>query len=445
MAVLMTQVPKVRLYSNIRALRDPLTFLENVTEKHQGGVVSLQLRPGFAPYLVGDPDLVQQVWHGSRETYLRKGMMWEVMDRLQGTSGIASEGEAWRLSHDVLMPIFTGPTIRAMIPTIAAAVNATLDDLAVRADQPVRLVSEMMEVTHRVFGATFFGSRMSVSQARQVSVGIDASFRAIQSRIAVPGAPDWFPMPGDRRFRQLRAMVDSVVYPVAKRARLEPASTDVISLLAHATDAAGDHVDIELVRNNLVGLSIAGTETTALTLTWALIALAGRPEIAARVQSEVDTVVGHGQRVTPEHLDGLAYTEMVLNETLRLWPPGWMLPRGVVQADVLDGVPMVPGDTVIVSPYLTQRMASLWPDPHRFDPERWAPDAAKQHPYAWFPFGGGVHRCLGRHFFAYEAKLALAAMLARFDVRVDAPKGVAPMVSAALKPRHPVWLHLTPR
>lgn len=445
-----TPTPRVRLFTNLRALRNLPGYLDEINQKYNGAVVAVEMRPRFVPYLVGDPDLVEQVWNGSREgNYGRYGMMWEELGKLQGKAGIGAEGPAWKSSRDVLQPIFTGRSVRGLIPAMAAGVGEAVENLQRKigpSGGSVSLAKEMMQITHRVLGKTFFGERVPAEQAWRVGANIDLSFEAMQSRVAFPGLPEWIPMPGDRRHRSAKRKVDDIVYPLVERARNEQLGPDVISMLAHAKDEAGEPIDIDRVRNDVVGLFTGGTETTALTLTWVLIVLSERPDIAARVQSEVDEVIGGpGNSVQPDHLAALTYTKMVLDETLRLYPPAWMLPRGVVREDVLGGVAVKPGDNVIVSPYVTQRMKSLWEEPLSFIPERWGPDAPKRHRYAYFPFGGGVHRCIGAYFFELEAQLALATLLTRFRVGVRAPRGTRPQAGIALKPKHEVLLDLSPR
>ncbi|GGM23960.1 cytochrome P450 [Dactylosporangium sucinum] len=443
------QVPTIGLFEVLRQLRDPVGLLAKLGRRYEGATVRLQLRPGFAPYLVVDPNLVEQVWDRSDETYLRTGMMWEELAKLQGRQGIGREGPDWKPSRELLQPMFTPARVREMYPAIADAVQQSVGDLVRRARQspkPVALVPAMKVITHTVLGKMFFGDRLSAEDALRVGEAIDTSFQAMQSRVAMPGMPDWVPMPGDRAHRAAVRQADSIVKPLIDAARAQPPSWDVISMLAHATLNDGTRVKTDLARNNVVALFTGGTETTAMTLGWTFIALQEHPQIARRLQEEVDAVVGGpGNPVLPEHLERLEYTGMVLNEVLRLYPPAWMLPRGVVQDDLLGHIPVHPGDTVIVSPYLTHRLASLWPEPDRFDPDRWKPGARRPHKWAYLPFGGGVHRCVGAYLFRAEALLALAALHTDLRIRIRAPRGTRPQGSISLQPRHQVYLDLAVR
>jgi cytochrome P450 len=439
-----SSVPSVPVYRSPWLLRNPVGLVDEIGSQYGGAPVWLRLLPRARPILlVGDPDLVQQVWDGSRETYLRTGMMWEQLAKLQGREGIGAEGPLWQPSRDLLQNSLTPAAVRRMLPAITAAIGAAVERLAQRvaqAQKPTSLAAEMAAITHAVLGRAFFGGRLTDVEAAGMGQAIDASFQAMQARVALPRVPDWLPMPGDRVHRAATRRADDIVYPQVYRAKTQPPTEDVISILAHADLPEG------VARNNVLGMFTAGSETTASALLWALVVLQEHPDIAARLQAEVDQVVGGpGNPVLPEHLSGLTYTGMVLSETLRLYPPAWMLPRGMAGDARLGDVALRPGDTVVVSPYLTHRLTGLWRDPLRFDPQRWAPDQRPAHKFSYFPFGGGIHRCLGAFLFQLEAQLALAALHSRFNIRVRAPRGTQPHGTIALKPRHQVLLDLTLR
>ena len=432
---------------NIGALRllrhvpDPVRLLDRLAREGQS-VSRLRVPGRRAVYLVGEPSLVAHVWSGSRNTYLRTGLMWDQMQKLQGRQGIGQEGPDWQPSRKMLQPILSPAAIRRLHSEVAVGVRLAVDDLVQRAKdarKPLPLVPAMKSITHSVLGRAFFGSRLPAESVCQVGEAIDSSFQAMLPRIVFPGVPEWVPMPGDRRHREAVTQADRIVYPAVTSSREEQQTDDVISRLAHAT------TDSTLARNNVVALIIGGTETTALTLAWALIALDRHPEAATRLKQEVEDVVGGpGGEVLPDHMADLQYTGMVLDEVLRLYPPGWMLPRHVAREDMLGDIAVRPGDTVIVSPYLTHRLPDLWPDPQRFDPDRWAAGTAHSD-MAYYPFGGGIHLCIGKYLFRVEALLALAALHSAFRITVRAPRGLRLRGSLALQPRYPVYVELNVR
>jgi cytochrome P450 len=253
-------------------------------------------------------------------------------------------------------------------------------------------------------------------------------------------------MPGDHRFRRVVRDVDDIIYPlVAEARRSEPGvERDIISVLARAKDADGNGLSDRELRDDMFSMFAAGTETTALALTWFLVLLDLHPEVGMRVRAEIQDAVGAGP-VTAEHLPRLSYTRMALEETLRVRPLIWFLPRTAREADHIGGVRIPKGATVILSPYLTHRLASIWDRPEEFDPERFSPDrSTSRDRYAFIPFGGGAHLCIGNHFFMVEAQVILATLLSQLRPSVINPTAVRARAAVTLRPRNRIRLRLRP-
>lgn len=440
--------PTIALYRRLGQLgSDPLPVLQEIAREHGDRLVRLNLGL-FKPYLVTRPDQVEHVWKHSDEIYQRSGMMWDASQRLQGRDGIGAEGPGWKASRKIIQPMFTGRSVSALIPGMVDAINEAVDDLAARVGDGATLsvTEEMMRITHRVLGRVLLGDRISPGDADTVGMEITTAFSSMKFRLALPFVSHHIPLPGDRRFHQATRAVDAILKPHIERARAEDArESDVVSLLAHARDEHGEPIDIQKVRNDVVGLFIGGTETTATTLVWLWVILDLYPDIDATMREEIDRTVGRGP-VAAEHIPGLGYCLRVLEESLRLYPPAWMIPRTLQRPDVLGGVRLGAGDTVVLSPYLTHRMPHLWDDPERFDPERFTPEAQRgRHKFAFYPFGGGIHRCIGSYFFEVESALAVAALLSRFRVKLHTAHPIRPQVSLALRPKQQVIVELRPR
>lgn len=172
------------------------------------------------------------------------------------------------------------------------------------------------------------------------------------------------------------------------------------------------------LRDEVITLYLAGHETTANLLSWTFYALAREPEVTARVLAEIDTLPARAV-LTLEDLNRLVYLPMVLSEVLRLYPPVWTIARNVVEDDLVCGYRVPAGCFVLLSPYITQRLAAHWPDPQRFDPERFTPQASKgRHPFAYFPFSAGPRICIGKRFSLYEAQLVLAMVLRELQLKL---------------------------
>jgi cytochrome P450 len=188
----------------------------------------------------------------------------------------------------------------------------------------------------------------------------------------------------------------------------------------------------------------AGTESTALTLTWLWVVLDAHPDVATRMADEIGSVAGADRVIGLAHLPRLTYTKMVLQELLRLYPVGWIMPRTAAADDVIGGVPIKAGETVLFSPYLMHRLDSLWERPHEFDPERFAPGRAAGYGFSYVPFGAGPHTCLGSHFFMTEAQLIIAAVLSRYRPGLREGLSITPRALASIRPNRQVEMILRP-
>lgn len=421
--------PLVRLpwYRTLPALaRDPIGALLRTARAHDRQVIRLDLG-AFRPFLVTDPDHVQHVLRERPEVYRREGMLWRPLQRLDG-DGIAGEGPDWADSRGLIQPMFTVRAVNGLLDQMALAIDTAVDELSVRTGQPLDVAVEMTRILHSALVRAFFGDRVSAPEAAELGHAISGAMTTLGPRLLLPFVPDGVPLPGDRRFlRHVRA-VDAILIPHIARARVEePAHADIVSLLARARGRDGAPLPDRRVRDDVVAMFVAATESTGPTLTWFWLLMRQYPSVAGELAAEARTATGPAD---------LVRTRMALRETMRLYPVGWLIPRAVRQPDTLAGVRLRPGQTVIASPYLTQRLDRLWPDPDRFDLERFAEGGAaeRRHRYAYFPFGGGPHTCLGSHLFMVEAQLVVAAMLRRFRVRIDGPVPVSPRPGASLRP-----------
>ncbi|MFJ8578848.1 cytochrome P450 [Micromonospora sp. NPDC093277] len=426
-------------------LRDPARALINVGNRTEGSLVRLNLG-SFRPYLVTHPRHVQHVLRDRADNYERAGdgLFWRPVKRLFG-EGILGEGQIWSASRRMLQPMFTAKRVEAMIDGMAEAIRDAVDELdqPSRAGRTVDIGAEQTRIVCRAIMRVLFADKISVPDAMRVVDAQDVIATAVIPRIIVPFAPLSLPMPGDRPFRRAKRIVDDVLVPVVRATReVADEGDDVISTLWQARTEDGRQLDEQQVRNDTVAMFAATTETTINVLTWFWPHLEQQPDVADRLYAEIDRVVGD-EPVRREHLSELTYTRMVLDELLRLYPIGWIIPRRAVAADVIDGIPIEAGATMAVSPLITQRMSQFWERPDEFDPERFRPERVRtRHRYAHFPFGGGPHQCLGMYLFYLEAQLILATMLSRYRFRLRRPDVPGLRLAAALRPRHRVELTL---
>ncbi|MFI6822439.1 cytochrome P450 [Micromonospora sp. NPDC050187] len=427
-------------------VRDPARALIEAGNRTGGRLARINLG-SFRPYLVTHPDHVQHVLRERAENYERAGdgLFWRPVKRLFG-EGILGEGQIWSASRRMLQPMFTAKRVESMIDGMAEAISAAVDELdsPSRAGRPVDIGEEQARIVCRAIMKVLFADKISVPDAMRVVDAQDAIASAVIPRIVVPFAPLSLPMPGDRTFRRAVRVVDEVLVPIVRESRATAEEgDDVISTLWRARTDDGRQLDERQVRNDTVAMFAATTETTINVLTWLWPHLDEHPEVADRLYEEINRVVGD-EPVRREHLGELRYTRMVLDELLRLYPIGWLIPRRAVAADVIGGVEIEAGATVVASPLITQRMAAFWDRPDEFDPERFRPEPVRaRHRYAHFPFGGGPHQCLGMYLFYLEAQLIVATMLSRYRFQLRQPGVPGLRLAAALRPRRRVELTLT--
>lgn len=424
----------------------PLHMLQQVGHDADGAIARLDLGP-FRPFLVSHPDHLKHILRDRSDNYPRGAAMWDALGRLAG-KGIGGEGAQWHASREILKPAFSARHLSSASEQMIDSILGAVQDLGRRAatGRPVDAGREMTRIVQRVIDPLFFGRLVPAEEGDRLGDAIATAMGSLLWRMAMPFMPHSIPVPGDRAFKAATRTVNEILRPVVHQARAGGAGgdgNDVATRLLNGVGADGAPLTDEQVCDDIVALFVAGSESSAIALSWVWVALAQHPHVAEEVVREVDAVVGR-DRPRYEHIRKLNYTQMVLKEVLRIYSVGWAVPRVALEDDVIDGVAVPAGATLAISPYLTHRLDSVWPDPHRFDPTRFTPERNRsRHPLAYVPFGSGVHQCLGEAFFGQEAALIVAAILGHYRVELAAP--VEPKLSLTLQPREPVELILTPR
>jgi cytochrome P450 len=246
--------------------------------------------------------------------------------------------------------------------------------------------------------------------------------------------PIWWPSGGNRRFKAARQQLDALVLRVIERHRqgAESGKTLLSALMAARDADTGEGMTDTQLRDELLSFIGAGYETTGDGLCWIFHLLSSAPDVRARLEAEVDAHLGDRP---PDYADlsTLKYTEQVIDESWRLYPPAWGFTRSAVSADVIDGHEIPKNAVIVLSPYVNHRHPRFWPDPERFDPDRFASSQAVQN-FSYFPFGGGPHMCVGKHLSLFEVKMALAMIARRFRIRLVPNQTIRPEPRIALRP-----------
>ena len=396
--------------------------------------------------LLNHPDDIRRVLVTEQRKFT-KGRAIERTKLLLGTGLLTSEGEFHLRQRRLVQPGLhrerLGGYARVMADYTERMVARWSDG------QVLDMHDEMMHLTLAIAGRTLFDVDVE-RDAREVAEALDLSLRLFRYSVLPFGTLlEYAPVPWIRQLRRARRQVDALITRmIAERRREGGDRGDILSMLLAAQDAEGDHrgmTDRQL-RDEIVTLLLAGHETTANALTWTCYLLAQHPDVTARLEAEVDAVLG---RRVPSADDAprLTYTRHVIAEGMRLYPPAWMVERLAREDFEAGGYRIAAGTIVYTSQYLVQRDPRWWAAPARFVPERWADEAAAsaRPKFAYFPFGGGTRICVGEHFAWLEATLVLAAIVQRWRMIYEEPLPPEPEALVTLRPKGGLRLRLERR
>jgi enediyne biosynthesis protein E7 len=381
-------------------------------------------------WVLSHPDHVRHVLVDANANFT-KGIGIDRVAILLGNGLMTSEGEQWRTQRKMVQPSFHRSVIATWMPHLHAA-NVVLDrkwTAAAAAGTSINITQDMSEVTLDVVLRALFGDDL----ARLTDGGAGNPFALLTDDTERNLAFAY-------KFRQLGKLI---MAEVERRRREHVRHNDIVSQLIDARDRQTDApMDDRQLMDEIMTLIVAGHETTASSLNWFWYLLAGAPEVRARLHAEVDSMTS----VAPgyDDLDGLPFTRRTIDETLRLYPPGWLLTRRSIAAETIGGYDLPKGTDVLVSPYLVQRHPAFWPDPDRFDPDRFLPEnIAGRNRFAYLPFGLGPRACIGERLALVEMHTHVATLARRFELELVTGQAIELEPQVNLRMRHP--LRMIPR
>lgn len=407
---------------------DTLGFATRLAREH-GDVARFRLVNREA-WLLSGPEAVERVLVDNHRSYVKHTFFWRKVEAIFGRGLLTNEGDAWLRQRRLAQPAFH----HARIADYAAImVDYTLDRVAGWEDGEERDVrAEMTSITFRVVAKTLFDAEVSGDVA-EIAAAFDTGIEEIARRIRRPVLlPDWVPTRGNRRYRSAVRRMDRLVYRIIDEHRDGRDRGDLLSALMQVEDEEGRPMSDEQLRDETITMLLAGHETTALALTWTWFLVSRHPEVAERLEAEVDALDGRPPVI--DDLPRLPFTERVVKESLRLYPPAYSFGREALEDDEIAGWPVAAGTTLFVFPWVLHRDPRLFPEPLRYDPDRWTDDFERTLPrLAYLPFGSGPRMCIGREFARMELVLIVAAIAQRFRLEWGAEPPV-PMASITLRP-----------
>ncbi len=433
----------------LRAMRrigtDPLAFLASQWRIH-GDVVQFPI-PSPPTYLVCHPDDVRTVLVGRARDVGKDTIQYRALSRVTGNGLLTSDNPIWREHRRILQPAFHADTLPQVAEHTARAADVLVDRLRALGDGGVvDIDSEVMTLALEVVGDSLFGHRLGPVADRLAAATLTALEEVVSMARMPLRAPGWIPTPGNRRMAHSLAELDAAVTAILAQRRAQGPSEppDMLDLLLAST------LDPTEVRDEIVTFLVAGHETVASALTWALVLLSTHPDVADRVAEEAESVLGGlgpGAAVDLSTLAELEVSRAVVDEAMRLNPPAWLITRSTSADMELGGSHVPAGSLVILSPWIVHRHESVWSEPERFDPQRFLPPAAGSTPgmrTAYIPFGAGPRMCIGRDFAYAEAVLSLAMICRAVRLQPSGPP-VRPLPLVTIRPDRPALMRVIRR
>jgi cytochrome P450 len=408
---------------------DILGFVTGVVREY-GDLVQIRM-PGRKVWILNKPGDIEQVLLTQRANFVKHSFFWRHVTAIFGNGLLTSEGDFWLRQRRLAAPAFH----LDRIASYGAVMADYADRLASRwKDGEVRDVHrDMMAVTMEIVSKTLFDADVA-ADLDEISRSFDLVIREIAKRFrrAIKIA-DWIPTPGNLRYMRGVRMLDALVARVIAERRASPGDRgDLLSMLLTARDDDGRPMSDRQLRDETITLFLAGHETTAIALSWTLLLLAKNPEAEAKLRAEI---AGLGDRLPgAADLHRLPFTEAVVKEGLRMYPPAYVIGREALADCELGGWRCEAKTTIYFAPWVLHRDARYFPDPERFRPERWLDGStAKLTKYAYIPFGGGPRICIGERFAMMEGVLVLATILRRARLEMAGADPV-PFPSITLRP-----------
>ena len=391
-------------------------------------------------YFLNSPELIESVLVTNQQNF-RKDRVIQNSRWFLGQGLLTSEGGEWLRQRRLSQPAFHRERLALYARIINGCAEEMLDSWKDGENRDVH--QEMMQLTLRVVAKVLFSVDVK-NESKEVAAALNLLMKhSSGARMLLPPWVRYLPLPFLIRVRRAVRQLDEVVYRIIReRRRSENDNGDLLSMLMSARDEDGSRMTDRQLRDEVMTFLLAGHETTALSLSWAWFLLSENPEAENKLHHELARVLD-GKNPSFEDLPRLCYTEAVVKESVRLYPPAWSLARTAAEDFEIGGYLVPAGSNVVMSQWIMHRDPRFFPSPEQFDPGRWFEEHTQRLPrFAYFPFGGGPRYCVGASFAMMEATLLLAAIAQRFRLRMVPGHKVVPLPSITLRPKYGIKMSL---
>lgn len=418
--------------------QDPLGFLTRCRD--YGDIVPLQL--GLTPAcLITNPDYIEEVLKNRNDFIKSRGF--RTLKSLLGEGLLSAEGESWFWQRRLAQPVFHQKRINSYSQTMVDYTNKMLQTW--RDGETHDIHADMMRLTLEIVMKCIFNAEVDAGEAKVVANALDVAMHWFESKRRQNFLVwEWFPRPENIRYRHAIAEMDEAIYKLIQQRRHSNEKTnDLLSMLMEAKDEQTlQQMDDKLLRDEVATLMLAGHETTANALSWTWMLLSQNPEARSKLQSELNQVL-QGKLPTLEDLGQLVYTQQVIKESMRLYPPVALLGREAAVNTQIGDYEIPQGTSIMMSQWVMHRHPKYFENPEAFQPERWTEELEKQLPKGvYIPFGDGPRICIGKGFAQMEAALLLATIAQKFQIDLIPGYPIVPQPSITLRPENGLKVQL---
>lgn len=439
----MPKTPKKEFLKTIKSVAsNMLRCNEELTEEYGE---TFQMDMGYLQfYVTSNPDFIKHILQSNHKNYV-KSMAYNKMKMGLGEGLVTSSGSYWRKQRRLSQPAFYKKNLENLFQDMGRTTIEFLTELEKRRGTEVDISKAMTEITAMLVLRSLFNVEESKSLDK-IYESMDVMQNYIMKHVQKPIlSPFYFLTSSHQTFKGSMKEMDDLVYGMMKERReSEEKKADLLQMLMDVEDAdTGEKMTDLQLRDELITLFSAGHETSANALAWTLYSLAKVPEVVEKLREEINSVLPNQEMPTFNQLRQLTYTEQVINEGMRLFPPAWAVGRRALEDDAFGGFEIKKDINILCGIYLMHRSEKLWENPNDFNPDRFSPENVKNRPKHWFlPFGSGPRMCIGNHFAMMEMQLLLATIIQRFDFTIveNHPIELDPLIT--LRPKHGIKLNM---
>lgn len=405
-------------------VEDPLTFYEETIPKYNGVFqmksIFFKLRNEFDyMFVISDPDKVKHIMQDNNKNYV-KSSGYDALKNLLGNGLLTSEGDFWRKQRRLMQPAFHRDRLASFVKLYVDCAQELIEEWnELESGTEVDVSAAFMELTLKIVTRAMFSTDVG-DAIEVVNREFDYANERLINRVTAPiPLPLWFPLPHVQKERKSYAAIKQVVIDIIEKRRSSTERyDDLLGMLMEVEDAdTGEKMSNEQILDEVITIFLAGHETTAVALTWLFHCLDENPEVVDKLIEEEKLVLG-GKNPTVENLRSLEYTKMALDETLRLYPPVWVIGRQSIGDDKLGEFDIPNNSNCLIPVYYIHRDPKFWDNPTAFIPERFTKENSKgRHKFVYFPFGGGPRLCIGNNFALMEMQAIVPMVVRAFSLK----------------------------